>query len=82
MALVLSVLGIRILSAPLALAQRQPVTDSLRTRTLSSVTVKGVRSTVIESMPDVHGTYLMGGKRSEVIRLSDIDANVAEKTPR
>ncbi|GAB3887780.1 TonB-dependent receptor [Spirosoma agri] len=49
---------------------------------LKQVTVKGVKSTVIETLPGVHGTYLMGGKRSEVITLSDIDANVAEKTPR
>lgn len=63
-------------------AEAQNQADTLRTRTLNSVTVKGVRSTVVESLPDVHGTYLMGGKRSEVIHLSDIDANVAEKTPR
>ncbi|WP_420149274.1 TonB-dependent receptor plug domain-containing protein, partial [Spirosoma sp.] len=56
--------------------------DSLRTQTLNQVTVKGSRSIVVTSLPTVHGTYLMGGKRSEVIRLSDIDANVAEKTPR
>ncbi|NEU66614.1 TonB-dependent receptor family protein [Spirosoma agri] len=57
-------------------------TDSLPARMLKQVTVKGVKSTVIETLPGVHGTYLMGGKRSEVITLSDIDANVAEKTPR
>ena len=62
--------------------QIQSETDSLRTRTLNQVTVKGARSIVVTSLPNVHGTYLMGGKRSEVIRLSDIDANVAEKTPR
>ena len=57
-------------------------TDSLPTRTLNQITVKGSRSVVVESLPTVHGTYLMGGKRSEVIRLLDIDANVAEKNPR
>lgn len=56
--------------------------DSLTIRTLKQVTVKGVRSVVVESLPNVYGTYLMGGKRSESIRLSEIDANVAEKTPR
>lgn len=56
--------------------------DSLPSRTLKQVTVKGFRSTVVESLPNVHGTYLMGGKRNEVIQLADIDANVAEKTPR
>ncbi|XWW44986.1 TonB-dependent receptor [Fibrella sp. USSR17] len=56
--------------------------DSLPTQTLKAITVRGVRAQVVESLPDVYGTYLMGGKRSEVIRLSEIDANVAEKTPR
>lgn len=62
-------------------ATTQP-TDSLPTRTLTPVVVKGVRSSVVETLPEVHGMYLMGGKRSEVIRLNDIDANVAEKSPR
>ena len=56
--------------------------DSLTARTLKQVTVKGARSVVVESLPNIYGTYLMGGKRSESIRLSEIDANVAEKTPR
>ncbi len=56
--------------------------DSLPTRTLNQVTVKGSRLTVVGSLPNVHGTYLMGGKRSEAIQLSEIDVNVAEKTPR
>ncbi len=64
------------------LSKQKQVTDSIRTRTLSPVTVKGARSTIVESLPNLHGTYLMGGKRSEVIRLADIDANVAEKNPR
>ncbi|GAB4021690.1 TonB-dependent receptor [Spirosoma koreense] len=62
--------------------QTQPTPDSLRTRTLNQVTVRGVRATVVASLPAIHGTYLMSGKRSEVIRLSEIDANVAEKNPR
>lgn len=56
--------------------------DSLPTRTLNQVTVKGVKSTVVEALPAVYGTYLMGGKRSEVVKLSEVDINVAEKTPR
>jgi Fe(3+) dicitrate transport protein len=68
--------------APVAIGQLKTDTDSIRTHTLNQITVKGVRSTVVESLPEVHGTYLMGGKRSEVIRLSDIDVNVAEKNPR
>ena len=83
-------IGLTVLSTGCVLAQpvgrrvnAQPQsTDSLPTRTLNQVTVKAARSVVVESLPDVHGTYLMGGKRSEAIRLSDIDVNVAEKTPR
>jgi len=56
--------------------------DSLLSRTLNQVTVTGIRPTVVEALPSLHGTYLMGGKRSEVIRLSEIDANVADKTAR
>ncbi|QDK78185.1 TonB-dependent receptor [Spirosoma sp. KCTC 42546] len=61
---------------------QQQLVDSLPTQTLNQVTVKGARSVIVESLPNVYGTYLMGGKRSEAIRLSEIDANVAEKTPR
>lgn len=57
-------------------------TDSLRTHTLKQVTVKGNRPTVVESLPTVYGMYLMGGKRNEAIRLTDMDANVAEKNGR
>lgn len=60
----------------------QQKVDSLPSRVLKQVTVKGFRSTVVGSLPNVYGTYLMGGKRNEVIQLADIDANVAEKTPR
>jgi len=64
-------------------ASRQPQqSDSLRTHTLKQVTVKGIKATVVEALPEVNGTYLTGGKRSEVIKLSSIDINVAEKTPR
>jgi Fe(3+) dicitrate transport protein len=57
-------------------------TDSLTARTLRQVTVKGAKPTVVEALPNVYGTFLMGGKRSEAIRIADIDATVAEKTPR
>ena len=82
--LVVSLVGyiVFIQSASITLGQNKPAGDSLRARTLNPVTVKGARSIVVESLPNVYGTYLMGGKRSEAIRLSEIDANVAEKNPR
>ncbi len=60
----------------------QSQVDTLKTHTLNPVIIRGAGPTTIESLPNVHGTYLMGGKRSELIRLAEIDGNVAEKTPR
>lgn len=57
-------------------------TDSLPARNLNAVTVKGARSILVQSLPNTHGTFLMGGKRSESIRINDLDANVAQKNPR
>jgi len=36
----------------------------------------------ISRLPQVQGTYLWSGKKNEVINLENVDANVAEKTPR
>ena len=57
------------------------VSDSLRLKRLDEVTIQGDRPD-ISRLRDVEGTRLWLGKKSEVISLSDIDANVAEKTPR
>ena len=57
-------------------------TDTLKARMLNQVTVKGVRASVVEEMPAVKGTYLTAGKRNEVIKLADVDVNVAEKNAR
>ena len=55
--------------------------DSLQPVLLNAVNVRTPRTT-IERLPAVNGTYLWSGKKSEVISLENIDANVAEKTPR
>ncbi|MFD1141365.1 TonB-dependent receptor family protein [Larkinella insperata] len=61
---------------------QKPTADTLRSRTLEEVNVTGVRQGYIQSLPDVQGTFLLGGKRSEVVRLGEIDANIAEKNAR
>ncbi|RRB00838.1 TonB-dependent receptor family protein [Larkinella rosea] len=61
---------------------RKAPTDSVRTRTLQEVNVTGMREGLTPSLPDIQGTYLLGGKRSEVIRLNEVDANIAEKNAR
>ncbi|WP_461089363.1 TonB-dependent receptor family protein [Spirosoma gilvum] len=67
-------------SASVALGQSG--VDSLRSHTLDTVRVLGHRSGTVQPLPDVHGTYLMAGRRSEVIRLLEIDADIAQKNPR
>ncbi|WP_234733161.1 TonB-dependent receptor [Tellurirhabdus bombi] len=49
---------------------------------LSEVDVEGKRLRIAEELTEINGTYLNTGKRNEVVRLANIDANIAEKTPR
>ena len=62
-------------------ASAQTPADSLQLKVLNEVKIRAQRPT-IERLPSVSGTYLWSGKKSEVISLENIDANVAEKTPR
>lgn len=55
--------------------------DSLATQLLREVNISVQREN-ISRLPQVQGTYLWSGKKSEVINLENVDANVAEKTPR
>ncbi|WP_375445316.1 TonB-dependent receptor family protein [uncultured Fibrella sp.] len=56
--------------------------DTLRTQQLRTVEVRSARFGEARSLPDQQGTYLMAGRRTEVIRLADTDADVAQKNPR
>lgn len=73
-----SLLGLVILSGSVV---AQTPTDSLQEKALNEIKIRAQRTT-IERLPQVSGTYLWIGKKSEVISLENIDANVAEKTPR
>lgn len=59
----------------------QSPADTLRERTLEGISVAAQRESV-RRLPTVQGTYLWSGKKNEVILLQNIDANIAEKTPR
>lgn len=57
--------------------------DTIRVRTLDDVIIKSYKQPVIaKNLPDVHGTYIIGGRKSEVIETQEISANIAEKTGR
>ncbi|MBL7783383.1 MAG: TonB-dependent receptor [Saprospiraceae bacterium] len=68
-----------ILAGSTLYAQSQP--DSLRDQHLKAVEINA-RIEQIERLPDTQGAFLWSGKKNEVINLQNLDANIAEKTPR
>src|SRR5688572_13811801 len=58
------------------------VSDTLRTKKLDEVTIRGERQADINRLPSIQGTYIWSGKKNEVIGISNLDANIAEKTAR
>lgn len=73
-----SVIASLVLAGP-CFAQSQ---DTLVTRQLRTVEVRDARPGEVRALPDQQGTYLLAGRRTEVIRLADTDADVAQKNPR
>lgn len=58
-------------------------TDSVKVKELEGVSILEQRyKNTIERLPLTQGTYLFGGKKTEVINVLGADANIAEKTPR
>ena len=50
---------------------------------LQTIEIKAKQQiTEIQRLSDVHSLYLTAGKKSESIQVADINANIAEKTPR
>lgn len=56
--------------------------DSLQTKELNEVIIRSKRLYDMERLPEVDGTYLWSGKKTEVINFQSLDANIAEKTGR
>ncbi|MBA4146433.1 MAG: TonB-dependent receptor [Cytophaga sp.] len=57
--------------------------DSLKTKRLNEVLVTALREeNTIQHLPELKGTYLFSGKKTEVINVQSLDANITEKTPR
>jgi len=59
----------------------QVKTDTIKTNVLKEVKVNALISTV-ERLPGTVGTRIWAGKKSEVLNVQGLDANIAEKTPR
>lgn len=64
-----------------AASSAQTSIDTTLQRDIKTVTVGATRIS-ISSLPPVRGTYLMSGKKSEVIGLGNLDANIAERNAR
>ncbi len=62
-----------------SVAQNTP--DTLKSRQLDEVSISARREN-IQRLPQIQGTYLWSGKKNEVINVQNLDANVAERSPR
>ena len=58
------------------------LTDSLKTKRLDEIVIKGVRQEDLTRLPPIEGTRLWAGKKNEVVSVKNLDANIAEKTAR
>ncbi len=58
--------------------------DSTQTETLKQVEVKAYRFPIeeLKQLENVHQTYLLSGRKNEVINVQDLPANIAEKSGR
>ena len=57
--------------------------DTIKVVDLEHIVVKGYRfNEVTTKLSDVHGTYIIGGRKSMVLPVQDLPANLAEKTGR
>src|SRR5688572_2479758 len=56
--------------------------DSLKTQQLNEVVVIDRRALDTQYLPASEGTYMLGGKKNEVINVQAMNVNIAEKTPR
>ncbi len=56
--------------------------DSIKTKQLKEVVINERRLLDVDYLPASQGTYLLGGKKNEVINVQSMNVNIAEKTPR
>lgn len=64
-------------------AQNENAEDTIKNQVLNEVTIRSYRQHLkVLALPDVHKTYLISGKKNEVIQVSDLPLNLAEKTGR
>ena len=59
-------------------------TDTTQSKLLNDVIVQGYKNneSSIKQLPDVHQSFIVAGKKNEVISVQNLDANISEKTGR
>jgi Fe(3+) dicitrate transport protein len=62
----------------------QTIADSAKVKLLEQVIISDYKqqTTEIQRLTDIHATYIVAGKKNEVITVADLNANLAEKTGR
>ncbi|MDQ3017242.1 MAG: TonB-dependent receptor [Bacteroidota bacterium] len=57
--------------------------DTIRSRELNNVIIKSYRvSEITSQLSEVHGAYLIGGRKTELLPVAEMSANLADKTGR
>jgi Fe(3+) dicitrate transport protein len=56
--------------------------DSILQSTLDSVTIIGALKQTVKPLPVIHGVYIFGGKKSEVLNMAQLPADITNKTGR
>jgi Fe(3+) dicitrate transport protein len=69
-------------SFQLVSAQNSTKEDSLKVIELNEILVEDQAQRDLGRLPDLQGTYIFSGKKSEVVTLEEMNATVALKTPR
>lgn len=76
---ILAIILLILISAVPSFAQQ----DSIQTRQLDEVTIQSQRlAGMVTRLPAIQGMNIWSGKKSEVIHVANMDANLAEKTGR
>ncbi len=62
---------------------QEEIQDSINGKVLNEITIKGYRPiTDIKKLASIYQTYIIAGKKNEVVLVKDMAANLAEKTGR
>ena len=75
------IIGIMLLFTPGAILAQEKA-DSIETRRLEELIIRGQKEINVERLPEIAGTRIWSGKKNEVLNITNLDANIAEKTAR